>query len=89
MNCARCDIQLPPGAAHVSEDSCIEALRHALAEATRCKLCGKDVDIVMHAPCYLKSAGNRAVDMGVDRAKKKAIDTAMEFFFGKRKNDES
>ena len=84
MNCARCDISLPPGAAHLSEDSCIEALRHALAEATGCKLCGKNVEVVMHAPCYLESMGNRALDVGVDQAKKKAIDVAMRFLFGQK-----
>ena len=58
MKCARCDLELPPGARHVAAEDCVEALRAALAAS--CPKCGGKIGC-------LKCAAKRALRTQVER----------------------
>lgn len=55
MNCDRCKLTLPPGAAHVNEEGCIAALRAALDLVLSCRLCGDEVKLSLCTPCGAKA----------------------------------
>ena len=75
MNCGRCGLVLTPGTSHAKEGDCIDALRHALSEATVCQTCGTAVNLVVHPACVAKQGARMAVDKAVDKGVEKILDT--------------
>lgn len=60
MNCARCDLELAPGATHQTPLDCIEALKNALD----CPNCGEPLELCPR--CHLKDAAlNKAGELGM------------------------
>jgi endogenous inhibitor of DNA gyrase (YacG/DUF329 family) len=86
--CSRCALPMPPGAVHVSESGCIEALRHALDAATTCVECQTPVKVVCHPGCVHRLVGKRAVDLGLGAAERKVIEGVTDFLGGRKKSGE-
>ena len=82
MTCGRCSLPLPPGSSHATPESCIEALRSAYVTARTCQHCLLAVDPVLHPTCSVKSGGGKVVDYGVDAAKRRVTQAAVDFLFG-------
>ena len=80
MKCARCGLELPAGAVHVSHDGCIEALREALDGATACGECGAPVPRPYHPACMAKAAARRGSSAAIDEGIRRAAGAAARFF---------
>jgi hypothetical protein len=65
MNCPRCDLDLPPGAAHLNEGSCVAALRAELAGLRGCAGCGRDIKLSVCPACAAKGLAKGAASQGV------------------------
>lgn len=74
MNCPGCGLELPVGAAHVNQDSCIEALKHALAQARNCQGCGSTVEVVACPRCAATAFGKGVVTQGAKAAAGQLLD---------------
>lgn len=79
MACARCLLELSPGAAHINPESCVDALRHALDNALNCRECGIPVLMPLHAGCMARAAAKGGAALGAQVAERKLRDAITNF----------
>lgn len=72
--CARCDLELPPGAAHLNEDSCIQALKAAMVELATCRGCEKGVKFGLCPGCAAKAFAQGVAARGLGRLKESLLE---------------
>jgi hypothetical protein len=70
VKCSRCELDLPRGSVHVNEDSCIEALKHALV----CRECGDPVPVVVHPKCITRALAKGGAGLAVGALERKVVD---------------
>ena len=77
-----CGGALPPGAAHINLESCVQFL-------LSCRVCGGEGAVPIHPRCLATAAAQRGAQAGVSVAERKIVDSIAGWLSGRRHPDDT